>query len=228
MTGRAPEAPIRVLVADDEDLIRSGVAAILTSAPDITVVGQARDGNEALTQCRALAPDVALLDIAMPGLTGLEAAVRIQRDVPGCASVVLTTFDRDAHVADTLRWGLGGFVLKASSPGELIHAVRVAAGGGTYVSPRVTARLLAQAVKAPEEGLSDPPGLAHLTGRETEVLRLLTEGESNQGIARRLHLSEGTVKAHMKSVLRKLGVDNRVKAALIAHRAGLLHESAPE
>lgn len=216
---------IRVLIADDEDLIRSGVSAILSSAPDITLVGEAADGVDAIAQSRALAPDVALLDIAMPGLTGLEAAAQIKRDVPGCAPIILTTFDRDIHVRHALEQGLNGFVLKASSPEELVHAVHVANDGGTYISPRITARLLAQAIRQEPQR---PPGLSDLTPRETEVLHLLAEGESNLGIARRLHLSEGTVKVHVKAVLRKLDVDNRVKAALIAHRSGWADHPAPD
>lgn len=210
---------IRVLIADDEDLIRAGVAAILNSDPDICVVGEAADGAQALTQCRALTPDVALLDIAMPGLTGFETATQIKRAVPGCAIVVLTTFDRNAYVTEALEQGLNGFVLKASSPQELAHAVRVAHSGGTYISPRITARLITAATPADTDM---PAGLADLTPREIDVLKLLAGSESNQGIARQMHVSEGTVKVHMKAILRKLGVDNRVRAALIGHRAGLV------
>lgn len=214
-----PTTMIRVLIADDEDLIRSGVAAILNSADDIMVVGEAADGAEALAACRALEPDVALLDIAMPGATGLDVARQIRRGVPTCAIVILTTFDRDAYVTEALRDGLNGFVLKASSPDELAHAIRTASRGGTYISPRITARLLTTTSLL---RTSTPAGLADLTPRELEVLTLLAAGESNHGIARHLHLSESTIKVHMKAILRKLGVDNRVRAALIAHRAGLV------
>lgn len=210
---------IRVLIADDEALIRSGVAAILSSAEDIVVIGEAADAAEALAGCRALQPDVALLDIAMPGATGLEVARHISRAVPSCAIVILTTFDRNDFVTEALKAALNGFVLKASSPDELIHAIRTAGQGGTYISPRITARLLTASGPPPA---SRSTGLADLTPRELEVLTLLAGGASNQGIARRLHLSEATIKVHMKAILRKLGVDNRVRAALVAHRAGLV------
>lgn len=213
---------IRVLIVDDEVLIRAGISAILNSDPDISVIGHAADGAQALTQCHALAPDVVLLDIAMPGPTGFHSATQIKRFIPRCAIIVLTTFDRNAYVTEALRQDLNGFLLKASSPQELIHAVRVAHSGGTYISPRITARLLATAT--PEEPRK-PAGLADLTPREIDVLRLLASGESNHGIARQMHISESTVKVHMKAILRKLGVDNRVRAALIGHRAGLLNEA---
>lgn len=212
---------IRVVIADDEALVRSGLAAIANSADGIEVVGEAADGVQALDVCRALAPDVALLDIAMPRVTGLEAAQQVKRALPGCGVVIVTTFDRDDYITDALHGGLNGFVLKASSPDELIHSIRTAHGGGTYISPRITARLLAASPLA----AAQQQDLADLTPREIQVLALLGSGESNQGIARQLHLSEGTVKVHMKAILRKLDVDNRVRAALIAHRAGLVEES---
>lgn len=214
---------IRVLVADDEELVRTGVAAILDATEDLTVVGTAADGAEALAACRALEPDVALLDLVMPGATGLVVARQIRAAVPGCAVVVLTTFDRDSYVAEALQAGLNGFVLKASGPDELAHAVRTANGGGTYISPRITARLLTSSPSS----RPPPAGVDDLTPRENEILALLGAGESNQGIARHLYISEGTVKVHMRSVLRKLGVDSRVKAALIAHRAGLVDPRPP-
>lgn len=207
---------IRVLVVDDEELVRSGVSAILGGADDIEVVGAAADGETALLLGRELAPDVVLLDLSMPGLPGLEVATRFRAELPGRAVVILTTFDRDGYVARALALGLQGFVLKASSPAELTAAVRVAAVGGTYVSPRITARLVAA---APEE--PSGPSFEDLSARELEVLELLATGESNQGIARHLFLSEGTVKVHVKAILRKLGLANRVQAAVAAHRVGL-------
>lgn len=176
---------------------------------------------DAVTACRAQRPDVALLYVAMPRLTGSDVAGILRREVPECAVVLVTTIERDSQVQAVLDGG-GSFILKASSPEEIIRAIRVAAGGGTYISPRITARLLDRAVLQRSDPA--PQGLADLTARELEVLRLVGRGESNHGIARRLLISEGTVKVHVKAILCKLDVDNRVKAAFIAHRWGLCSE----
>lgn len=208
---------IRLLIAEDDELVRAGLSAIVGSAPDIDVVAQAGDGVDAIRLAREHTPDAALLDIGMPKLSGIDAARQITHQHPDCAVILLTTLDRDEHVHAALEFE-HSFVLKASSPTELIHAVRIAASGGSYIAPRITARLL-------ERTLTRQPGVTtgidDLTDRERDVLQQLAHGESNHGIGRQLHLSEGTVKVHVKAILRKLGVDNRVKAAIIAHRAGL-------
>lgn len=207
---------IRIIVVDDEPLVRAGVRAVLEAAPDLLVVAEAADGVDALAACRDVAADVVLLDLAMPRLGGFDVAVRLQESF-GLRVVVLTTFDEDARVRRALTEELAGFVLKASSPDELHLAVRTAAAGGQYVSPRITRRLLE---RAPSVATIDLPAFDDLTAREREVLRLLADGESNQGIGRRLSLGEGTVKTHVKAVLRKLEVDSRLRAAVLAHRAG--------
>ncbi|QHY99055.1 Response regulator protein VraR [Streptomyces sp. S4.7] len=213
---------MRVLVADDEALVRAGVRAILARDPGIEVVAEAADGRDAVDAVREHRPDVALLDIQMPVLDGIRAAERIHRELPGTAVVMLTTFGEDDFIARALSGGADGFLLKADDPGELLAGVHAVAGGGAYLSPRVAARVVA-GLRAGGSGAAAVRPLAErLTGREHDVLALVGAGLSNAEIGGRLHLVEGTVKAHVSAILAKLGVRNRVEAAIAAYEAGLV------
>ncbi|MBD0710672.1 MULTISPECIES: response regulator [unclassified Streptomyces] len=214
---------IKVLLADDETMIRAGVRAILATDPGIEVVAEAGDGHEAVELAREHRPDVALLDIRMPRLDGLDAAEEMRRVVPGTAVVMLTTFSEDAYVARALGCGVSGFLLKSGDPRELIAGVRAVAGGGAALSPSVARRVIdtlggERFTRAAEARAR----LAPLTGREREVVGLLGAGLSNQEIAERLHVVEGTVKAHVSAVLGRLGLRNRVQLAVLAYEAGLV------
>ncbi|MFJ5811168.1 response regulator [Streptomyces sp. NPDC093093] len=210
---------VEVVVADDEAMVRAGVRAILARDPKIDVVAEACDGYQAVAAVRTHRPAVALLDIQMPGLDGISAASLIHRELPGTAVIMLTTFGEDEFIARALREGADGFLLKADDPRELLAGVHAVAAGGAYLSPRVAARVVAGL----RDGRTAIPqqSLKLLTDRENEVLALLAHGLSNGEIAARLRLVEGTVKAHVSAVLAKLGVRNRVEAAIAAHTAGL-------
>ncbi|MEV8286198.1 response regulator transcription factor [Streptomyces niveus] len=219
-----------MLVADDEALVRAAVRAILARDPGIEVVAEARDGQEAVDAVREHRPDVALLDIQMPGLDGIAAAERIHRELPGTAVVMLTTFGEDDFIARALRGGADGFLLKADDPRELLTGVHAVAGGGAYLSPKVAARVVAglrtggpdAAAVGPQTEPQTEPLAERLTEREHAVLALVGCGLSNAEIGRRLFLVEGTVKAHVSAILAKLGVRNRVEAAIAAYEAGLV------
>ncbi|MEU9083810.1 response regulator transcription factor [Streptomyces sp. NPDC048357] len=211
-----------MLVADDEAMVRAGVRAILARDPGIEVVAEAADGHEAVDAVRRLRPAVALLDIQMPRLDGISAAARIHDELPGTAVIMLTTFGEDEFIARALREGASGFLLKADDPRELLTGVHAVAAGGAYLSPKVAARVIA-GLRTGRMAGGAPPRAAvdRLTQRENEVLALLGTGLSNAEIAARLRLVEGTVKAHVSVILGKLGVRNRVEAAIAAHEAGL-------
>ncbi|MFI1025524.1 response regulator transcription factor [Streptomyces olivaceus] len=214
---------IRVLIADDEPLIRAGIRMILTSAEDIEVVAEARDGREAVDTARSTAVDVALLDIQMPVMDGLTALAELGRAAPGVRVLILTTFGERDNVLRALGHGSAGFLLKDSAPQELIHAVRAAAAGNAYLSPAAT-RHVVDTLASPAatvRGEEARRRLAGLTGRERDVLALLGEGLSNADTGTRLHMSEATVKTYVSRVLTKLDCDNRVQAALLARDAGL-------
>ncbi|TGA84764.1 response regulator transcription factor [Streptomyces sp. MZ04] len=213
---------IRVLLADDEAMIRAGVRAILGAGEDIEVVAEAGDGRAAVELARAHRPDVALLDIRMPGLDGLAAAEEIVRTVPDTAVAMLTTFSEDAYVAQALGGGATGFLLKSGDPHELIAGVRAVAGGAAFLSPKVARHVIdGYGARRVARGAEARSRTAALTPREREVLGLVGEGLSNPEIAARLHLVEGTVKAYVSTVLERLGVKNRVQAAIVAYEAGL-------
>jgi DNA-binding NarL/FixJ family response regulator len=214
--------PIRVLLADDEAMVRAGVRAILASDDGIDVVAEAADGRQAVELVRAHRPDVVLLDIRMPGLDGLTAAEEIGAVAPATNVIMLTTFGEDEYIARALGHGAAGFLLKASDPRELITAVRAVADGAAFLSPAIARRViddysdasLGRAAQARQRVQS-------LTQRERDVLALLGAGHSNAEIARALHVVEGTVKAHVTAILIKLQVRNRVQAAIVAYEARL-------
>ena len=219
---------IQVVVADDEPMVRAGVGAILGTDPAIQVVGEAADGREAVEMARTRRVDVALLDIRMPRMDGLAAVAELRRAAPDVAAVVLTTFDEDAYVARALAEGASGFLLKAADPRELLIGVHAVADGAAYLSPRIAQRVIAElAGGRMSRGEEARRRVAALTARENEVLALLGRGLSNQDIARRLNLAEGTVKAHVSAILTRLDATNRVQAAITAHEAGLTNPDAP-
>ncbi|MEW9552966.1 response regulator [Nonomuraea sp. NPDC050783] len=215
---------IRTLLVDDESLIRAGLRFILESAPDVEIVGEAADGDEAVAATRRLGPDVVLMDIRMPRTDGLAATEAIRGLVRAPAVVILTTFDSDEHVFAALEAGACGFLLKDTSPHDLIRAVRLAHGGEAMLSPQVTRRLIHRVTTdAPVRRRRDALArLETLTGREREVLVEVGLGRSNTEIAASLRMSEATVKSHLSHLFDKLAVTNRVQVAIAAHRAGLV------
>ncbi len=215
---------IRTLLVDDESLIRAGLRFILESAPDVEVVGEAADGDEAVDAVHRLGPDVILMDIRMPRTDGLAATEAIRRLTRAPAVVILTTFDSDEHVFTALEAGACGFLLKDTSPHDLIRAVRLAHSGDAMLSPQVTRRLIHRVTTdAPVRRRRDALArLETLTGREREVLTEVGLGRSNTEIAASLHMSEATVKSHMSHLFDKLAATNRVQVAIAAHRAGLV------
>lgn len=213
---------IRVLLVDDEALVRSGLRMILESAGDIAIVGEARDGEEAIGAAARLRPEVVLMDVRMPGMDGLTAAGRLLRAASAPKVVMLTTFDLDEYVHEALRLGAVGFLLKDTPPRELIAAVRTVAAGNAMLSPAVLKRLIGSFVhKAPSRAEAARERLAALTAREEDVIRALARGLSNAEVGRELKLSEPTVKAHVSRLLAKLGLANRVQAAILVHDADL-------
>ena len=211
---------LRLLIADDQELVRRGFRMILESEPGLEVVAEAADGDAAVDAVRRHRPDVALVDIQMPGTDGLTATERIlDLDGAGTRVVILTTFERDDYVFRALGAGASGFVLKTSPPDELIAAVHAAARGDALLSPSVTRRVIGEIARRNRPTTN--PGLDRLTGRETEVLRLLGTGLANAEIAAELTVSEATVKTHVSSVLSKLGLRDRVQAVVLAHEQGL-------
>lgn len=219
-----------MVVADDQELVRSGFAMILDAQPGIEVVAEAGDGAEAVDAVRRLAPDVLLLDVRMPGVDGIEAA-RVVCAESGCRVVMLTTFDVDEYVYDALYAGASGFLLKDVRRDDLVHAVRVVAAGDSLLAPSVTRRLVADFVRRgrpdrPAESPSAPAApsrrLAVLTAREEETLRLLARGLSNAEIAAEFVVSEHTVKTHVSNVLSKLALRDRVQAVICAYEHGLV------
>ncbi|MCD0450112.1 response regulator transcription factor [Actinocorallia sp. API 0066] len=220
-------AATRILLVDDQPLLRAGFRLILQAEPDLTVVGEAADGAAAVEATRSLLPDVVLMDIRMPGVDGIEATRRIVRD--GAAAhnprvLILTTFDLDEYVIEAVRAGASGFLLKDAPPEDLVAAIRIVADGDALIAPSVTRRLIdTYASRLPavrDEG--PPPGLDHLTEREREVLGQVARGLSNAEIARELVVSETTIKTHVGNVLAKLGLRDRVQAVVYAYETGVI------
>jgi DNA-binding NarL/FixJ family response regulator len=222
-------APIRVLLAEDQPIVRAGFRALLQAQPEIEVVGEASTGTEAVSAARALRPDLVLMDVRMPEMDGLEAT-RMITSAPELAStrvLVLTTFELDEYVFGALRAGASGFLLKGGEPADLLAAVRIVAAGESLLAPSVTRRLIEAYVSGPdhERERSMPEGLAELTAREREVLLLVADGLSNAEIASALYLSPLTAKTHVSRILTKLGVRDRVQLVVLAHQSGLARQS---
>ena len=213
---------IRVIVADDQALVRGGFRLILETQPDIEVVGEAADGREAVTSAQGLRPDVVLMDIRMPGMDGLEATRRLMTTPNPPRVLMLTTFDLDEYVYDALRAGASGFLLKDVRPEQLADAVRAVAAGDTLLAPAITRRLVEQYLRRPPPAPGRRPGLDALTDRELEVLRLVARGRSNQQIASTLFLGESTVKTHLTHLFAKLGLRDRAQAVVLAYESGLI------
>ena len=212
---------IRVLIADDQEMIRSGLRLILAAEPDIDVVAEASDGQDAVAAARRLRPDVTLMDIRMPRLDGIEATRLLAATPSPTRVVVLTTFDIDTYVYEALRAGASGFLLKNAPAEELVQAIRVVASGDGLLDPAVTRRVIAEFARSPAQ-TQPPPELASLTERELEVLHLIAQGLSNAEIAARLHVSEATVKTHVARLLSKLQLRDRVQAVVYAYERGVI------
>jgi DNA-binding NarL/FixJ family response regulator len=211
---------IKVLIADDQAMVREGFGALLNAQPDVTVVGDAPDGEAAVRQARDLRPDVVLMDIRMPVMDGLEATRRLADGGPKI--LVLTTFDLDDYVYEALRAGASGFLLKDAPAADLINAVRVVAAGEALLAPSVTRKLIAEFAARPAANKPRPTALNALTPRETDVLRLIARGRSNTEIATDLVVAEQTVKTHVGRVLAKLGLRDRAQAVVFAYETGLV------
>jgi len=214
------DALITVVVADDQPIIRGGIAAVLDAEPDLTVVGQAGDGLAALRLAEQLRPDIAVLDIRMPGLDGVAVAAAIGDRLPATRTIMLTTFGLDEYVFTALRAGASGFLLKDAEPADLVAAVRVVRAGGALIDPGVTRRLIDRFAVGP--GPADAARLTGLTPRETQVLQQVARGLSNAEIAAELGISPATVKDHVAIILGKLGVRDRVQATIAAYEGGLI------
>lgn len=215
----AAAGELGVIVVDDERLVRAGLRAVLAAAPGLSVVGEAGDGAEAVAAARELRPQVAVVDVRMPRMDGIEATRRLTRLTPAPAVLLLTTFDLDEYVHAGLRAGAAGFLLKDAPEGRLVSAVRTVHAGASLLDPRVTLRLVERVVPAPTTAV---PALRRLTAREREILTAVATGASNEQIADRLGISEATVKTHVSRVLTKLGLVTRVQAVVLAYESGLV------
>jgi DNA-binding NarL/FixJ family response regulator len=220
----APGPAVRIVVADDHQVVPTGVAALLETQPDFTVLGTAADGAEAVRLSRELHPDVVLMDVRMPGTNGIEATRQLAGiGEPGPRVIILTTFDLDEYVFDALRAGASGFLLKDVTAERLFDAVRVVAAGEALLAPAITRRLIGEFTRLPPQRTGTAAAvLGELTPRETEVLRLLAQGLSNPELAARLVVTEETVKTHVSRVLHKLGLRDRTQAVVIAYESGLV------
>ena len=211
----------RVLIADDDHLMRAGLVELLSGDPQIDVVGQAATGREAVDRARDLAPDVVLMDVRMPDLDGIAATRDLLRTAPQTRVVVLTTFEQDDYIFGALRAGASGFLLKRARPEELIGAVHTVAAGDSLLSPSVTRRVVDRLAKQPTPDFADTARLAGLTAREREVLAFVARGLSNREIAAALVVEESTVRTHVKRILMKLGLRDRIQAVIFVYENGL-------
>ena len=216
---------IRVLIADDQALMRGGFRMILDAEPDLEVIGEAIDGADAVRGFERWQPDVVVMDVRMPTMDGIAATRHITAIDPSAKVLILTTFDLDEYVYDALRAGASGFLLKDRPPEELVHAVRVVAGGDALLAPAVTRRLIEEFAHRPDAPVA-PAGLEELTDREREVLVLMARGLSNAEIASSLFVAETTVKTHVGRVLHKLGLRDRAQAVVLAYESGLVQPGA--
>ena len=212
---------VRVLVADDQALVRSGFRLILETRPDLQIVGEAENGKEAVRLARELEPDVILMDVRMPELDGIEATRQIVASGNAARILVLTTFDLDEYVHAAIRAGASGFLLKDVRPNDLVEGIRLVANGNALLGPTVTRRLLERFAEG-HDAAAAGEAVGRLTGREREILRLIARGLSNAELAQRLFLGETTIKTHVSNILRKLGVRDRVQAVIAAYDAGLV------
>ena len=220
---------ITVLIVDDQDLIREGLRMLLEAEPDLSVIGEAADGRQALAQARRLDPDVILMDVRMPAMNGIDATAQLVQG--GCRAriLMLTTFNLDEYVYHALKAGASGFLLKDASREQLTHAVRAVSAGETLLAPAIVRRLIEDFCQGPAPGKPPAGTAARLSERELDVIRLLTQGLSNAEIAARLYLSEATVKSHIARILAKLSLRNRVQIAVFAYENGIVRpgRSAP-
>ena len=215
--------PIQVLLVDDQALFREGLRTLLSVHPNLEVVGEANNGQEAIEMAAELQPDVILMDLRMPVLDGVAATRRLKESHPQCRVIVLTTFDDDEYVFDGLRAGAVGYLLKDVSSETLVEAIRTAAGGETFLQPSVAAKVVAEFARLSERSPSSGQGLLEpLSERELEIIALVASGASNKEIAAQLFIAEGTVKNHLTNILGKLGVRDRTQAALKAKELGLI------
>jgi len=205
---------IRILIVDDHPVVREGLMAVLEGIPDIRVVGTAQSAEEALAAIKTVRPDIVLLDLELPGMSGIDAIPRLIAGGDHVRVIVLTAYDTEERVLGAIRAGAGGYLLKGAAAAEIVHAIRAVREGGSYLTPRVATQVMAQVVSRGRSGV--------LSEREREVLRLIAQGQSNKQIGRQLSITERTVKFHVKSIFNKLGTDNRAQAIAVAARRGLL------
>jgi DNA-binding NarL/FixJ family response regulator len=215
------EQPVRVLIVDDDDLMRAGLRGVLSNDERIEVVGEAGDGRDALYRTRLLQPDVVLMDVRMPDLDGISATQKVLADFPEVKVVMLTTFEQDDYIFGALSAGASGFLLKRTTPEELVAAIHTIAAGDSLLSPSVTSRVIGRMAQQPAPDASRDARLDELTAREREVLELVARGLSNGEIAATLVIEESTVKTHVKRILAKLDVRDRVQAVIFAYESGL-------
>ena len=216
----------RVLIADDDDLMRAGLAELLSGDPAIQIVGQASTGREAVERTRRLDPDVVLMDVRMPDLDGIGATRELTRFAPRTRVVILTTFEQDDYIFGALRAGASGFLLKRTRPEELLHAVHTIAAGDSLLSPAVTRRVIDRMAQQPHPELADQAKLEQLTPREREVLELIARGLSNREIGTALTVEESTIRTHVKRILMKLDLRDRVQIAIFAYETGVNRPAA--
>jgi DNA-binding NarL/FixJ family response regulator len=227
MSDLPTERPVRVLIVDDQRLIREGVASLLSLQPGLTVVGTAASGEDAVAQALVVRPDIVLMDMRMPGMDGVAATAAIRAQVPGCQVLVLTTFDDEETIVEALRAGASGYLLKDIPAADLAQAVQAAHKGLYQLDPGIAGKLVAALSPAPARAAAPAPAPfapppSDLSGRELDVIRLIAQGATNREIAERLIISEGTVKNHISNILSRLGLRDRTQAAIYAREKGLL------